>query len=471
MKRHGTIKPENAGVVHFVGIGGIGMSGIAVVMHGLGYRVQGSDSVESATTRYLQGLGVSVFSGHDEKHIEGVGILVVSSAIKPDNPEVSRAVALRVPVIRRAEMLAELMRLYFGIAIGGTHGKTTVTSLVAHVLSDAGLDPTYVIGGCVKRSGLSARLGDSDYLVAEADESDGSFECLYPIIAVVTNIDNDHLEAYDGSMRRLEQAFRGFIKRVPFYGVAVVCCDDPGVRRLCNDVPRRFLTYGLSADSDIRVTDIRYENMTTLFNVSVPWSEQDLCIRLNLPGHHNVLNALATVAIGHELGIEDAVIIRALKTFGGINRRFHVHPDLHIHDGVVYLVDDYGHHPTEVATTLDTVDKVWPGARKIVIFQPHRYTRTERLFEHFVEVLRRADELILLNIYSAGETPVVGVDSRSLSDAIGARGEMKPVCVNRPEDIPALLKPLLRDGDVVVTMGAGSVGKLPRDLGEALNAA
>ena len=471
MKRHSIIEPKEAGLVHFVGIGGIGMSGIAIVMHSLGYRVQGSDIAESATTRHLRGLGIPVFPGHAAGNVEGAGVLVVSAAIRDGNPEVLRAEEMRVPVIKRAEMLAEVMRLYFGIAVGGTHGKTTVTSLVAHLLSEGGLDPTYVIGGCVKISGLSARLGESDYLVVEADESDGSFEYLQPIIAVVTNMDNDHLDAYDGSVLRLEQAFARFIKRVPFYGRAVVCHDEPGLRRLSTSIPRHFLTYGLSEDSDIRALNVRHDDLTTSFDARVPWRSEPLSVCLNLPGNHNVLNALAALAVGHELDIEDAVMVDALRTFGGIARRFHVYPNLRLDGGSAYLVDDYGHHPTEIAATLDTTDKVWPDARKVMIFQPHRYTRTARLFESFVEILQRADRLILLSVYSAGESPIKGADSRSLSAAIGARGGTAPECVDTPDEVPAVLKSLLRTGDVVITMGAGSVGSLAGRLGEALDAA
>ena len=461
MKFTQTVKTD---VVHFVGIGGIGMSGIAMVMHSLGYRVQGSDIAESDVTKRLRDAGITVFEGHATEHAQDADTLVVSAAIAPDNVEVLEAKRRRLPIMQRAEMLAELMRFKFGIAVAGTHGKTTVTSLLAHLLTLAQFDPTYVIGGCVKSSGESAAAGSGDYLIVEADESDGSFLRLDPIV------DNDHLGHYDGEFKQLESAFAGFMRRVPFYGAAVVCRDDHHLQKLCEGIARRFITYGLNSDSDVRAKNIRYTGATTLFDVEAPWCDDDLKVHLNLPGYHNVLNALATIAVAHELAIDDEIILRALKEFQGIARRFHVYPDLRLDDGVAHLVDDYGHHPTEIAATLETVDKVWPGRRKVVVFQPHRYTRTHQLFDHFVEALRHVDELVLLDVYPAGEAPIEGADNRAISAAIQVRADLQPVCLALPEDTPPVLKDMVRADDVVVVLGAGNVGCLAQQLTEEFHA-
>ena len=471
MKGVKVFQPAEVGVVHFIGIGGIGMSGIAMVMHVLGYRVQGSDQMDSDATRRLQAAGVKVFIGHHAKNMDQVNAVVASTAIDESNPEVMVARQQSIPVMQRAEMLAELMRFKYGIAIAGTHGKTTVTSLVTHILIEAEVDPTYVIGGCIKCSGQSAGLGVSDYWVAEADESDGSFLHMRPIIAVITNIDSDHLSSYDNKFDNLKETFAKFIGQVPFYGLAIVCGDDHNLNILRARISRRFLTYGLGAECDVRATNVAYKNRMTTFDAVAPWRDDCMAMRLHLPGSHNILNALAAVSVCHELGVSDAVIQKALESFEGIERRFNIYPDLTVDKRVVHVVDDYGHHPTEIIATLEAADKVWPTARKVVVFQPHRYTRTEHLFKQFIEALKGVDVLLLLDVYAAGEEPIAGVDSRAIANAIRTQGSATPIEVEDVMEVPHVLRSVVQTNDVVIVMGAGSVGrmvpKLVEDWGHA----
>ena len=456
--------------IHFVGIGGSGMGGIAEVLANLGYRISGSDVAENAVTRRLEDLGVEVAIGHDAAHVASADALVVSSAITVDNPEWVAAREKRIPVVPRAEMLAELMRFRYGIAVAGTHGKTTTTSLVASLLAEGGLDPTFVIGGRLNSTASHSRLGQGHYLVAEADESDASFLCLQPMISIVTNIDADHLSAYEGDFARLREAFLEFLHHLPFYGLAVLCADDAQIRGLLDQVGRPMLTYGITEPADIRASDVRAEGTRTHFNLSLPDRSEPLAVTLNLPGQHNVLNALAAVAVAHELGVDDAAIIRALGAFEGIGRRFQVHGELTTAAGSVLLVDDYGHHPTEVAATLAAARAAWPERRLVLVFQPHRYTRTRDLFEDFAEVLSQSDALVLLDVYAAGESVISGADGRTLARAIRARGKVDPVFVESPERLVDALHGVLEDGDVLLTQGAGNVGALSAQLPQALSA-
>jgi UDP-N-acetylmuramate--alanine ligase len=444
--------------VHFVGIGGVGMSGIAEVLATLGYQVSGSDLKESAATRRLQGLGVRTFVGHEAGQVEGVDVVVVSSAVRRDNPEVVRARELRVPVVPRAEMLAELMRFRQGIAVAGTHGKTTTTSLVASVLAEGGLDPTFVIGGRLNSAGTHARLGAGRYLVAEADESDASFLHLLPVVAVVTNIDADHMETYGGDFDRLRAAFVEFLHRLPFYGLAVLCVDDPVLRGLLGEVSRPVLTYGLSPDADLHATDVRQDRLQTRFRAVHRATGEALDVALNLPGRHNVLNALAAIAVGRELGVAGEAVCRALESFQGIGRRFQVYGPISAGAGNALLVDDYGHHPREIAATVQAARAGWPERRLVVAFQPHRYTRTRDLLDDFAGVLSEVDVLLLLDVYPAGEPPIPGVDGRALARAIRARGRVEPIFVAETRDLPGVLAGVLADGDVLLTMGAGDIG-------------
>ena len=458
--------PREAGVIHFIGIGGVGMSGIAEVLVNLGYRVQGSDLVDGPAVGRLREAGVEVFIGHGADNVRGCNVAVVSSAVPGDNPEVCEARRRRIPVLKRAEMLAELMRFRFGIAVAGTHGKTTTTSLVAALLSEAGLDPTYVVGGRVERFGGGAGLGKSRYLVVEADESDASFLHLSPLMAVVTNVDNDHLSAYAGDFGCLKRAFREFLMGLPFYGVAVVCGDDPVLREFSLVVPRNFVSYGFDESCDVRAFDVRFEGTSSVFKASVPWRESAMELRLDMPGRHNVLNALAALSVCHRIGADEEVLVAALAGFGGIGRRFQEHGEIHAGTGLALVVDDYAHHPTEIAATLDAARVAWPGRRLVVVFQPHRYTRTRQLFDDFVSVLADVDCLVLLDVYPAGESPVAGVDSRALRDAVAANGPGTPVYAGTLQAARAVLARVVDAGDVVLTMGAGSVGSLARTLVE-----
>ena len=450
--------------VHFIGIGGSGMSGIAEVMVTLGYQVSGSDQSESRATKRLQDMGATVYKGHAAEQIEGADVVVVSSAIKSDNPEHRAAREKRIPIVPRAEMLAELMRFKRGIAIAGTHGKTTTTSLTASVLREGGMDPTFVIGGRLKSAGTNARLGAGRYLVAEADESDASFLHLQPLIAVVTNIDNDHLGTHDGDFNRLRQSFVDFLHNLPFYGLAVLCVDDAEVRGILDRVGRPVTTYGLSAAADVRAVDIERKGLQTGYTVLRKGGAAPLTVTVNLPGTHNVLNSLAAIAVASELGITDAAIQSGLARFQGVDRRLQFVGELATGTGKAVLIDDYGHHPTEVAANIKAIRDGWPTKRLVMIYQPHRYTRTHDLYDDFVDVLSEVDLLLMLEVYAAGEKPIPGADSKSLCRSIRQRGKIDPLLVKKPEELKHMLNELLQDGDILVTQGAGSVGNLCKQL-------
>lgn len=464
-----TVQPGGMGRVrrvHFVGIGGAGMGGIAEVLRNLGYEVQGSDLRANSVTRRLESLGVTIFVGHSAGHVAGSDVVVVSSAVNSSNPEVAAARALRIPVVPRAEMLAELMRFRYGVAVAGTHGKTTTTSLVASLLAEGGLDPTFVIGGRLNSAASHARLGAGRYLVAEADESDASFLYLQPMIAVVTNIDADHLSTYGGDFGRLRNTFVEFLHHLPFYGLAVLCIDDAGVRQILPEVTRPVRTYAIDADAnaDLWVSGLRQEGMRMYFDLHRKDRETVLPVTLNLPGRHNVLNALAAIAVAGELDIADAAIQSALANFAGIGRRFQVYGECRLPAGRVLLIDDYGHHPREVAAVIDAIRNGWPGRRLVVAFQPHRYTRTRDLFEDFAQVLSEADALVLTEVYAAGEAPIAGADGRALSRAIRLRGRVDPVFVDSAADLVEVLPGVLADGDVLLMAGAGDIGAAAAEL-------
>ena len=452
--------------IHFVGIGGSGMSGIAEVLANLGYAVSGSDLADNATTRRLAGLGVRIRVGHAETNVEGADAVVVSTAVKEDNPEVLAARRLKVPVVPRAQMLAELMRLKQGIAIAGTHGKTTTTSLVASILAEGGMDPTFVIGGRLNAAGANARLGTGDFLVAEADESDASFLFLTPVISIVTNIDADHMETYGHDFGRLKQTFVDFLQRLPFYGVAVLCADDANVREIMPQVSKQIITYGEDASANLYAENIVAADGRMRFDcVRVNGSVARLSITLNLPGMHNVLNALAAIAVATEVGIADDVIIKALNEFKGVGRRFQRYGEVAIAGGGSFtLVDDYGHHPVEMKATLAAARGAFPGKRLLLAFQPHRYTRTRDCFEDFVNVLNSVDALVLTEVYAAGESPIVAADGRALARALRVAGRIEPVFVENIADMPQAILDVARDGDVVITMGAGTIGGVPAKL-------
>ncbi|QSN60906.1 MULTISPECIES: UDP-N-acetylmuramate--L-alanine ligase [unclassified Caballeronia] len=445
--------------IHFVGIGGAGMSGIAEVLLNLGYQVSGSDLSKNAVTERLKALGARVEIGHNEQNIEGANAVVVSTAVRPDNPEVLAARHRRVPIVPRAVMLAELMRLKQGIAIAGTHGKTTTTSLVASVLAAGGLDPTFVIGGRLISAGANARLGTGDFIVAEADESDASFLNLFPVIEVITNIDADHMDTYGHDFARLKQAFIEFTHRLPFYGIAVLCVDDPNVREILPFVSKPIIRYGIGAEAQVRAVNVEARDgrmhFTTLREDAPP-----LDIVLNLPGLHNVQNALAAIAIATELEVADADIQRALAEFNGVGRRFQRYGDVKTNDneGAYTLIDDYGHHPVEMAATIAAARGAFPDRRLVLAFQPHRYTRTRDCFEDFVKVLSTVDALVLTDVYAAGEAPIVAADGRALARAIRVAGKVEPVFVETVDEVPDAVTTLARNGDVVITMGAGSIG-------------
>lgn len=456
--------------IHFVGIGGVGMGGIAEVLLNLGYDVTGSDIHENAVTRHLSQLGANITLGHAAENIRDCDVVVISSAINVDNPEVKAALQKRIPVVPRAEMLAELMRFRYGIAVAGTHGKTTTTSLVASVLAEGGVDPTFVIGGRLNSAGTHARLGAGRYLVAEADESDASFMHLQPMMAIVTNIDADHMETYGGDFTRLRQTFLEFLHHLPFYGLAVVCIDDEEIRNLLPEISRPVMTYGLGEDADIRAIDISQSANQTHFTVLQRDSGEQFDVTLNMPGHHNVLNALAAIAVAHEIGIDNEAIARALDNFQGIGRRFQIYGEYHLSCGRVIHVDDYGHHPREVAATIQAIRAGWPERRLVVVFQPHRYTRTRDLFEDFTRVLSEVDALVLLEVYPAGETPIAGADGRSLTRAIRMRGQVEPVFVEDLKELPTVLSGMLQDQDILLTLGAGNIGAAAARLEQQLNA-
>jgi len=457
--------------IHFVGIGGSGMSGIAEVLLNLGYAVQGSDLKAGAATRRLESLGAKVRIGHRAENVAGADVVVVSSAINAENPEVAQALAQRIPVVQRAEMLGELMRFRYSIAVAGTHGKTTTTSLVASVLAEGGEDPTFVIGGRLKSAATNARLGAGRYLVAEADESDASFMHLQPVIAIVTNVDADHLGTHGGDFEKLKASFVEFLHNLPFYGLAVICADDPEARALIPKVARPYLTYGFEEGVDFRAVNVQRHGGQSQFDVLRPGAAQPLPITLNLPGRHNVLNALSAIAVATELEIDDAAIQRALAGFQGIDRRLQVIGDVQTVRGRVTIVDDYGHHPTEVAATLEAARQAWPGRRIVLVFEPHRYTRTRDLLDDFAQVLSTADALVVAEVYPAGEAPIPGADGKALCRAIRSRGVVEPVLLKSLDELPQVLVGVVRDGDVVLTMGAGSIGAASQDLPAALPAA
>ena len=457
--------------IHFVGIGGSGMSGIAEVLLNLGYAVQGSDLKAAAATRRLESLGARVHIGHRAENVAGADVVVVSSAINHENPEVAQALAQRIPVVKRAEMLGELMRFRYSIAVAGTHGKTTTTSLVASVLAEGGEDPTFVIGGRLKSADTNARLGAGRYLVAEADESDASFMHLQPVIAIVTNVDADHLGTHGGDFARLKESFVEFLHNLPFYGLAVVCADDPEAAALIPRIARPYLSYGFDEGVDFRAVNVQRHAGQSTFDVLRPGAAQPLSITLNLPGRHNVLNALSAIAVATELEIDDAAIQRALAAFQGIDRRLQVLGDVPTARGRVTIVDDYGHHPTEIAATLEAARQAWPDRRIVLVFEPHRYTRTRDLLDDFAQVLCTADALIVAEVYPAGEAPIVGADGKALCRAIRSRGAVEPVLLKSLDELPQVLAGIVRDGDVVLTMGAGSIGAAAHELPDALAAA
>ena len=457
--------------VHFIGIGGAGMSGIAEVMLNLGFEVSGSDISESAATLRLKNQGAKVHIGHDEANVLGANAVVTSTAVRPDNPEVAAARAKRIPVVPRAMMLAELMRLKQGIAIAGTHGKTTTTSLVASVLAESGMDPTFVIGGRLEAAGSHAKLGTGEFIVVEADESDASFLYLQPVLAVVTNIDADHMETYGHDFGRLRQAFLEFIEHLPFYGMAVLCMDDANVRSLLPLITKQVMTYGLMEGAQLRAVDVRADGARMRFRVvrrnGSAKPAADLNISLNLPGVHNVQNALAAIAVGMEIGVPDEAIVKALAEFRGVGRRFQRYGEIGLAQGSFTLIDDYGHHPAEMSATIAAARGAFPDRRLVLAFQPHRYTRTRDCFEDFVKVLSSVDALLLTEVYPAGEAPIVAADGRALARAVRVAGKVEPVFVELVGELPAAILAMAAGGDVVITMGAGSIGTVPGKMAKA----
>jgi UDP-N-acetylmuramate--alanine ligase len=463
--------------IHLVGIGGSGMSGIAEVLINLGYRVQGSDLKANAATHRLAQLGAQIAIGHAQHNIDGADVVVISSAVPPGNPEVMAALGARIPVVQRAEMLGELMRFRYSIAVAGTHGKTTTTSLVASILAEGGADPTFVIGGRLKSTDSNARLGSGRYLVAEADESDASFTHLQPLIAIVTNIDNDHLGTHDGDFERLKSSFVDFLQNLPFYGLAILCLDDATLATVMPRIGRPIMTYGLAAAADVRATNLRRNGLQTQFDVvrggtaARTGGGAPLTVTLNLPGIHNVSNALAAIAVATELGIDDAAIARALAAFQGIDRRLQHIADVALASGSVTIVDDYGHHPTEIAATLEALRQGYPGRRLILAFQPHRYTRTRDLIDDFGRVLSQADVLLVTEVYAAGEAPIAGADGRAICRAVRSRAQVEPVFVENVETLAEALQGMIRGGDLVVTMGAGNINAVSQALPALLSKA
>ena len=449
--------------IHFVGIGGAGMCGIAEVLSNQGYEISGSDLRDSPVVERLRSIGVRVEIGHHGDNLQDADVVVTSSAVDESNLEVAEAKRRRLPLVPRAQMLAELMRFRHGIAVAGTHGKTTTTSMIASILAEARLDPTFVIGGRLNSAGTNARLGQSRYLVAEADESDASFLHLQPMVAVVTNIDADHMHTYGGDFARLENTFIEFLQNLPFYGLAVMCIDDPVVRRLLPRVGRQIITYGFSEDADVRAEAVRQQGMTTAFRV-LRRDRPALDVQLNLPGRHNVLNALAAIAVATDEGVADDALVAGLNGFTGVGRRFDVLGEYRTRDGSATLVDDYGHHPREVAATIRAVREGWPGRRLVMMFQPHRYTRTRDLYEDFVDVLSQVDVLLMLEVYGAGEEPIPAADSRALCHSLRQRGEVEPIYVDDPDKLAVVLERVLRDGDLFLTQGAGNVSTIARKL-------
>jgi UDP-N-acetylmuramate--alanine ligase len=449
--------------VHFVGIGGSGMGGIAEVLMNLGYQVSGSDLASNSTTKRLQQLGALIHHGHAPENVQSADAVVISTAITPDNPEIVAAREHHIPVVPRAMMLAELLRLRRGIAIAGTHGKTTTTSLVASILAEAGLDPTFVIGGRLKTAGSHAKLGSGEFIVVEADESDASFLYLQPVLTVVTNIDADHMDTYEHDFNKLRQTFVEFIEHLPFYGMAMLCVDSPHVREIIPMITKPITTYGLAEDAQIRATEIRHDRSKMHFvtHIGVNGSPRELNITLNLPGTHNVQNALAAIAISNELSIPDEAIVRALAKFGGVERRFQQYGEITLPNwGSFSLIDDYGHHPAEIAATLAATRGAFPDRRVVLVFQPHRYSRTRDLFEDFVKVLSSTDVLLLIEVYAAGEDPIIAADSKSLARAIRVHGKLEPIYVEHIDELNHAIHAIVQNDDVVLVMGAGSIGKV-----------
>ncbi len=450
--------------IHFIGIGGTGMCGIAEVLLNLSYQITGSDMKASASTQRLEKLGATVFIGHAAENIRGADVVVVSTAVRENNPEVIAARETRIPIVRRAEMLAELMRYRHGVAVAGTHGKTTTTTMIATIFAEAELDPTFVIGGLVNSAGSNAKLGESRYLIAEADESDASFLHLQPLISVVTNIEADHMDTYGGDFSVLKKTFIEFLHNLPFYGIAVLCIDDPVIREMIPSISRSVITYGFSDDADFRIGDWHKSGMQSAFRVTKQATGETFDIELHIPGRHNVLNAAAALAVANDEGIAREKIIAGLARYQGVGRRFQIYGDLPVQGGSATLVDDYGHHPTEVAATVSGVRQAWPDRRLVMVYQPHRYTRTRDLYEDFASVLSTVDVLLMLDVYSAGEEPIAGADSRSLCRSIRSRGKVEPVFVEKIEQIADVLKSVVRAGDIVLTQGAGNIGAIAAEL-------
>lgn len=453
--------------IHFIGIGGVGMSGIAEVLQNLNYKVSGSDIADSAVLGRLGQFGIKTYIGHDAKNLQNVDVVVISSAVKQDNPEVVEAKHRNIPVVPRAVMLAELMRMKQGIAIAGTHGKTTTTSLVASVLAEAGLDPTFVIGGRLNSADANAKLGSGEYIVVEADESDASFLNLLPVMAVVTNIDEDHMETYGHDFQKLKSSFVEFLHRMPFYGAAIVCVDDMAVKEIIPKIARPVITYGLVEDAQIRALDIRAENGKMFFNVCLKddSSQEVLAIELNLPGLHNVKNALAAIAVALELEINPTSIQKALSQFKGVDRRFQKYGDVATNEGIFFtLIDDYGHHPVEMKATIEAARGAYPGRRLVLAFQPHRYSRTRDCFEDFIKVMASVDAILLSEVYSAGEAKIVGADGRSLCRAIRLNCKVEPIFVDDIQNMAQEILNIIKSGDVVLCMGAGSISGTPKNI-------
>ncbi len=457
--------------IHFIGIGGVGMGGIAEVLLNLGYEISGSDLADNALIAHLRTLGATIHIGHDPRFLQGADVVVVTTAVAEDNVELKAARQQRIPVVPRAEMLAELMRFSYGIAIAGTHGKTTTTSLVAALLSEGGLDPTYVIGGRLNSAGSNARLGSGQYLVAEADESDASFLFLQPVISVVTNIDEDHMTTYNGDFAKLKQTFVEFLHHLPFYGLAVMCIDDPVVRELTSEVIRPLLTYGMHEDADFQIMELTQKEGMNHFTMMDKPAGQHFSVSVDLPGEHNARNVAAAVAVARTLGVSVTACQKALAAFSGVNRRFDRRGTVQCKQGAITLIDDYGHHPTEIAATLEAIRAGWKERRLVVIFQPHRYTRTRDLLDDFAQVLSPVDILVVMEVYPAGENRIAGADAKSLCRAIRLRGQVEPVFVEDKSELYKVLPGLLQDKDIVLTLGAGDIGRiaqeLPKQLGRA----